>query len=338
MESELVSVKDIARGLGLSTSRVRQLADEGVIPSLRTPGGHRRFDPVAVRLALARCRLPAVNDSSESLGLPSFEQDYSPAGLEEHVVWREVSSALQLSLQDEFVKTMQYAFSEMMNNAIEHSEGDSIRVSVWSTAALFAFEICDDGVGAFAKLAAGLSLPDPLAAVQELTKGKRTTDPVNHTGQGIFFTSKAVDLFQLSANGVSWLVDNLREDQAVGVSERVRGTCVFCRISPLSDRSIRGLFERYSIDYEFARTRTIVKLFEMGVSFVSRSEARRLMAGLESFREIEMDFKGVETVGQGFVDEVFRVWQGQHPGVRIIPVNMSREVEFMVKRGLASSS
>ena len=83
---------------------------------------------------------------------------------------------------------------------------------------------------------------------------------------------------------------------------------------------------------EFSKTRIVVKLFAIGVSFVSRSEAKRILQGLERFREIVLDFVGVMEVGQGFADEVFRVWASTHPEVRLTPVDMCPAVEFMVRR------
>ena len=53
----------------------------------------------------------------------------------------------------------------------------------------------------------------------------------------------------------------------------------------------------------------------MGVEFVSRSEAKRLLAELDKFSEITFDYKGVEKVGQGFVDEIYRVWQNQNSDI-----------------------
>jgi DNA-binding transcriptional MerR regulator len=41
---DLVRIADVARELGLSPPRIRQLANAGIIPSSRTSGGHRLFD------------------------------------------------------------------------------------------------------------------------------------------------------------------------------------------------------------------------------------------------------------------------------------------------------
>ena len=228
---------------------------------------------------------------------------------------------------------MVYAFTEMLNNAIDHSESDTVVISVWITESQWSFEIKDYGVGVFAKLEGGLRLGSELEAVQELSKGKRTTSPKFHTGEGIFFTSKLVDFFRLTSSGVRWTVDNLREDQALGTVPDEPGTTVECRIDPNTERTTTEIFRQFSEEHEFVRTRPVVKLFEVGTPFVSRSEARRLLDGLDQdFEIVEVDFSGVTDVGQGFIDELLRVWPSIHPNKTVIPINMNEAVEFMVNR------
>ena len=224
---------------------------------------------------------------------------------------------------------------EMLNNAIDHSQSELVHVKWWVNSATWAFEVSDDGVGALANLRMGLGLDNDFESVQELTKGKRTTDPTHHTGEGIFFTSKAVDVFQLTSAGVRWTVDNLREDVALGLVASSPGTIVRCQLDPSTDRDLANLFRHFSRDHDFVRTRPAVKLFGLGLAFVSRSEARRLLDGLDTdFDEVEVDFAGVQDVGQGFIDELLRVWPSTHPGKKVVPINMNAAVEFMVRRGL----
>lgn len=85
-------------------------------------------------------------------------------------------------------------------------------------------------------------------------------------------------------------------------------------------------------------SRVIVKLFEHGTRFVSRSEAKRLLAGLERFREVILDFAGVEGVGQGFADEVFRVWVREHSETLVRAEHMTVPVTFMVERARRSAA
>ena len=70
-------------------------------------------------------------------------------------------------------------------------------------------------------------------------------------------------------------------------------------------------FAPEEFDYRFDRTKALVKLFYQ--DYVSRSEAKRLLYGLDKFKEIILDFKGVKSIGQGFADEVFRVFKIAHP-------------------------
>ncbi len=83
---------------------------------------------------------------------------------------------------------------------------------------------------------------------------------------------------------------------------------------------------------EFTRTTVSVKLYKNNVQYISRSQARRIVVGLEQFKTIELDFRDIDTVGQAFADEIFRIWHTRHPESQIIPKNMNDNVEFMVKR------
>lgn len=50
---------------------------------------------------------------------------------------------------------------------------------------------------------------------------------------------------------------------------------------------------------------------------------------------MEFDFLDVEFMGQGFADEVFRVFQNKYPDIKLVPVNANETVRRMVKHVLA---
>jgi hypothetical protein len=331
-----VRIGELSAKTGLSVKALRRLADAEQIPSHRTSGGHRLFDPELVRAVLAR--------GSGTAGiLPSSPPDWSRTvlldDLHEDQVWSELASALEIDIKSEEGRLAAYAFTEMLNNAIDHSGGKSARIEVWLSPSRFTFRICDDGEGVFAHLRKGLGLERDIDSAAELTKGKRTTMKDRHSGEGIFFTSKAVGIFRLAANGLRLTVDNARGDTALGVDASATGTAVEVEIPRPPTRTLREVFAEYT-DEEgaFFKSRPTVKLFGAGTTFVSRSEARRLFDQMEAFGEIDVDFAGVEDVGQGFIDEALRVWPSQHPEVKLNPINMNEAVEFMVKRALRSTS
>lgn len=332
--SKLVRIGDIGREFGLSPSQVRHLADTGVIPFERSTGGHRVFDPGQVRSALTRVATTVAVENRWSQ--PDWHRSLDLTDLREDLVWRDLAAELlQDRLGAEARSIVGYAFTEMLNNAIDHSGAARVSVAAWAGRFEARFEIRDSGRGALAHIRDVFALPDLYDALGDLTKGKTTTDPDRHTGEGIFFTSKAVDVFSLESDGIVWTVDNVRHDQAVGVSDVTSGTRVRWELDPATERSLTDVFREFTDDdHAFARTRTTVRLFGYGVRFVSRSEAKRLLRGLERFREVRVDFSGVEEVGQGFVDEVFRVWPSQHPDTAVSPTGMAGPVEFMVTRGL----
>lgn len=336
-DPELVRVGMLAAHLGIPVHTLRRMADARKIPSARTDGGHRLFDPTAVRAALGASR------GDGPFGAAAIEPDVPPiwsrrfpldGDLEEHLAWQEITGVLDLDEGAPAAMVMRYSITEMLNNAIDHSRGSAVGVTVWAYQDSLTLRLTDDGEGAFAHLRRGLNLADDFESISSLTKGKQTTWRERHPGEGIFFTSKALDLFQISSNGKRWTVDNLRQDQAVGVSDITQGTEVVGQVDRQTDRSMRDVFQEFSEDFKFVRTRPAVRLFGLGLRFVSRSEARRLLDGLDEFTEIDVDFAGVQDVGQGFVDELLRVWLREHPGKTINPINMNEAVEFMVRRGL----
>jgi len=336
MATGKLRIGELADQIGMHVTSVRRLANAGLIPSERTQGGQRLFELEAVKNALdVRA---AVNQSKQGKGYgiqvdpPAWERKFKISGLEEHVVWETIKKDLELDMSLGAADIMPYAFNEMLNNAIDHSGGQFVNVKFWAEKENWAFELTDDGVGVFGKIKDAFNLDTVFESSQELTKGKRTTAPHGHSGEGIFFTSRTVDIFKLSSNEVTWIVDNLREDQGLGAGSDLIGTRVFARISVNTTRKMRDVFTQFSIDHAFVRTRPSVKLLDIGILFVSRSQAKRILEGLDSFAEVEIDFRGVESVGQGFVDELLRVWPTAHPDKKVIPINMSPAVEFMVRR------
>lgn len=260
---------------------------------------------------------------------------YGRRGLDEDLVWRDSVGRVPFlrTLADNSGRILRYAFTEMLNNAIDHSGSGKVEVLFPPPGKVLAFEVIDRGVGIFDHVRRRLRLASRLEAIGEISKGKTTTQPEKHTGEGIFFVSKIADRFEIESADLRWIVDNAREDVAVGsVDPPRKGTRVRFEVRPGRRRTLKQLFDEYTEDFEFTKTRVVVKLFAIGVSFVSRSEAKRLLSGLEKFTEVVLDFHGVQDVGQGFADEVFRVWARAHRGVRLTPVHMAPAVEFMVRR------
>ena len=264
-----------------------------------------------------------------------FERSWVAGGLDEDAVWTAVASEPAIEAMSKTARDIaHYAVTELANNAIDHASAQTVSVRVASGPTGLTFSIGDDGVGVFQHVRRALGLDSAFEAIEQLHKGKTTTMPDRHTGEGLFFVSKAVDRFELASHGLVWVVDNDREDMSVIETEHRAGTIASVLVRPESTRRLQAVFDAWTDDFRFAKTRTVVRLFEHGVSFVSRSEAKRLLMGLERFSEVIVDFAGVAGVGQGFADEVFRVFAARHPEVKLVPVNMNDAVTFMVRRAL----
>lgn len=231
------------------------------------------------------------------------------------------------------IDIVDFAFVEMLNNAIEHSRSKDIMVKMETNADDINFWIIDNGVGVFNSVKKKFSISDDLFAIEHLLKGKQTTDPKQHSGQGIFFTSKLADVFTIISGRKRLRLIKELDDIFIDDIQEFSGTKIFFSMSRNSKTQAKKVFDEFSNEeFEFSKTKILIKLSKNSQGLISRSEARRIVFGLDKFKEIVLDFKGVETVGQGFCDEVFRVWQNKYPEIKISYINANENVEFMIKR------
>ncbi len=234
-----------------------------------------------------------------------------------------------------------YGFTEIFNNAIDHSEGTKIVVNAERTESHVTITISDNGEGIFLRIARLLNLPDPRESLLELSKGKLTTDPANHTGEGIFFTSRAFDEFFIMSDDLAFTHVDQHNDYLFHDDEATIGTNVIMKISINSAKSLKQIFDAYSSgpdDYHFDKTIVPVKLaLYEGERLVSRSQAKRILNRVERFSRVILDFEGVDSIGQAFADEVFRVFRNAHPGIVLLHDNASEEVLKMIRRAYSNA-
>lgn len=263
-----------------------------------------------------------------------YRCEYALAGLAEHQVWEDCRAAAPVlaDLPAETEAIVQYALTELVNNSIDHSSGSTVTVEAGADGSGIYILVVDDGVGVYSHLRRELNLPSEIDALQELSKGKVTTQPSRHTGEGLFFVPRIADQFQLHSGELEWRVDNDRGDMAVANAASIEGTRAYFEIDRDTSKKLMRLFDEFTEDFEFTKTQIVIKLFEFGTRFISRSEAKRLLHDLDRFRQVVLDFNGVDAVGQGFADEVFRIWAASHPEVILIPINMNEAVRFLVER------
>jgi DNA-binding transcriptional ArsR family regulator len=250
--------------------------------------------------------------------------------LAEHDVWdTEISPFLQ-----EFPKNVfdiwQFCFTEMINNAIDHSGGSEIQVHLTITAVDTEIIVRDNGIGIFRKIQSALNLTDQRTAILELAKGKLTTDPDKHTGQGIFFTSRLLDSFMIVSGEFFFChEDKFDKDWMLEKGQPTDGTSIFMKLNNQSSRLDEDVFKKFSSTdgISFSKTVVPVTLARYGnEKLVSRSQAKQLLARVDQFETVMLDFAGVEGIGQAFADEIFRVFVRSHPKTKIVPVHMNDSV------------
>lgn len=266
-----------------------------------------------------------------------LEENLTLKNIQEDTVWQRLLENQPFANQlSERVRTILYfALSEMLNNAIDHSKSGVGYVKVWRDGKNIKFIVRDKGIGAFRNLMAKKHLPDEKTAIQELIKGRQTTAPRWHSGEGIFWTSKIADWFQLNSYHYSLTIDNIAHDYRIHQSTRsMLGTEVKFTISLKTHKSLQKLFAKYSLNhqsYSFDTTEIPVRLFDSGDVWISRSQAKRLLSNLEQYQKIILDFKGINFIGQGFADQIFRVFHDNHPEIELTAINTSPDVRKMIE-------
>jgi anti-sigma regulatory factor (Ser/Thr protein kinase) len=263
-------------------------------------------------------------------------------GLTEDQVWLCEVKPYLLGVPSNVLDICAHGVTEMVNNVIDHSESTTAAISVSRDAATIIITIRDYGVGIFHKIQQALNLSDPQHAILELAKGKLTTDQAKHTGEGIFFTSRMFDEFSI-ASGTLLFIRLRRTDDWLFESEEAPkdGTEVVMKIATNASHTAKEIFDTYRAEFDqfgFSKTNIpLVLLKYEGEQLISRSQAKRLMARIDQFREVILDFKGITSIGQAFADEVFRIYRRDHPGVNVYPVNMAPDVKGMIQRSLSGN-
>lgn len=309
--------REIGERLGVGTTVARRLLRELVAAQwLRVEGSPRRPR-----------HLPGL--------LRQVVRRYPIAGLHEDRPWS-ADFLPCLDLPDTVARMAQHAFTELLNNAVEHSGGSSVTVSMRQTPMQLQMLVSDDGRGIFDAIGETYQIPDPAQAMMELAKGKLSTCPDRHNGRGLFFTARLADVIDLHANNVAFQQrDWQREQWQRGRAACQRGSSVYVAICLDTRRTLDEVLRRYSLDGEgYGFERTVVPLQLMAgaqVALDSRAQARRVAARLQRFRRVELDFDGLADVGHGFLDELLRVFPHQHPEVDLVPVNMAPAVAALVE-------
>lgn len=223
-----------------------------------------------------------------------------------------------------------YVISEMINNVIDHSQAENFKLIIEQSYIDTQVLILDDGIGIFVKIKDYFGFNTIDDAIGELFKGKLTTDIENHSGEGIFFSSKMVDDFFIVSSGKIFSNNKYGNSKIMNLAQtNTEGTGVYMSLSNFTQRNPQEVFDLYAnTEGGFVKTKVPLKnIFD--ASPVSRSQAKRVCNRLEEFKEVEIDFDGIQWMGQGFAHQIFVVFARKHPDIKLEPVNMSEDVAKM---------
>lgn len=300
-----------------------------------------------IKECIANAILKEDKDSKTGYSMISVQKDFTymqDGNLsEDRIFYEDILPLLQL-LSKEARDIWSYVFMEIMNNAIEHSQGQNIFCHIMQDYLYTEISITDDGIGIFnniqkhlsEKFGTKASIQD---AILELHKGKFTSNPVCHSGEGIFFSSKMMRELAIWSDQAIYSYgcyekENLVQSHLISYYTRLQkiGTMVVMKLENQTTRKPQEVFNMYApIDEGFIHTVIPIKEACPYGEPIARSQARRMLYRLEQFKKVEFDFAEIEFMGQGFADEVFRVFQNQHPDIELLPIHANQSVLGMIK-------
>lgn len=263
-----------------------------------------------------------------------FLRTYKNKDIQEDRVWEQITrqTGILFNVQENIRRILEYGFTEMLNNAIDHSRSKSVLVRMLRSEKDISFSVVDRGIGIFRNIKEKRKLHNEKEAIQDLLKGKQTTAPEMHSGEGIFFTSRAADRLVIKSSGKRIIFDNRIHDVAIDKTTVVKGTIVDFSIGLESRKILSSIFSKYTgEEYEFSKTDVQIALYKTGGNFISRSQARRMLVGMEKFKHLVLDFKNVLTIGQGFADEIFRIWKHNNPKAVIEVRHANENIKMMIE-------
>lgn len=312
--------------------RIKKLADAGYL--LRHGSGTRQtYSPGPLRFWLAHTTREAVAQAGGEFG-----------------VWAQHVAPLMQGLPDNVVNLANIAFTEMLNNALEHSQATHLLLAAHvgqptgRPGGTLHMLVADDGVGIFRQIAQALNLFDDRLALLELAKGKFTTAASGHSGMGVFVSSRMLDGLAIDSRGLTFDLHPPHHalprfdwvDVHAELKAASQGTVVRMALALDTQRTAQEVYLRYFSPDEvggdaFHTTEVPVRLAQLGSQLVSRSQGKWVVERATEFKTVVLDFEGVALVGQGFVDEVFRVFATAHPQVTLKPVNLNPSVAQAMK-------
>lgn len=207
--------------------------------------------------------------------LAEASRRYPREGLQEDLVWRELVSPVVARFPQNVRDIWQYTATEMINNAIDHSGAEAVLVEVRKNELTTEVLVADEGQGIFVKIQRALDLHDPREAILELAKGKLTTAPEQHSGEGIFFTSRMLDVFEIESHQLRFSHALPADDAITEQAADTPGTRVRMQLANDSPRVTRDVFDAYTAQRNTSSTRPLCPCGWRSTRAKNLSRARR---------------------------------------------------------------
>ena len=158
-------------------------------------------------------------------------------------------------------------------------------------------------------------------------------------GIGNFFVSKVIRKFAIWSQAHVFVSGRYSEEELIQshlIAYYTKlssiGTMVVMKLENDTDQTLKKVFNTFApIEKGFEKTIIPLKQVCPYGEPIARSQARRIVYRLEQFKQVEIDCRDIEFMGQGFADEVFRVFHNKYPKVKFEVTNANETVLGMIR-------
>ncbi len=227
------------------------------------------------------------------------------------------------NLPREAQKFIQATLGVLLNNALDHSDGETIRLDLSLEDETLTLHFTDDGVGLFQHIAEHFYSPTLVEAVGDLVKGIRRHSSTSKFGLNSIFW--AADFVRIEANGLQLKMQGRSQDWSLTqVAKGRSGTFSIVEFDPSTARPLQPKATQKVLIPVVLYSRNLRR------RIADQRDAKRMLRGHWEHEEIILDFHKVEELNYSFMFDIFIRFKGQHPKCGLMPVNMNAGIRSML--------
>jgi len=228
----------------------------------------------------------------------------------------------------------EYALAALLHNVMDHAQATHLSVKLFATRDETHVMVADNGVGIFHHIRDGLGLEGKTISAIELAKGPGPHGAGHHAGVDLQAVMMLFDCITIDSAEISLRYKKKADRWSLQESKQARGTKIHLEISTKSSTTCNEIFANL-----FAEEKSVVRIpvnlaRTNGELLTSRYQASKLVHNIESSKEVEFDFTGIDVIGPAFAHELVWIAREKNKSIGIDWINAADTVDLLMSRAI----